>query len=389
MSPAALARDSDLSRLLDDGYDVAIQGNHLIVRHIPYVDPQREVAYGFLAYPVAVSGDRIVSQTDHRIWFGGAHPHTATGVPLPMANPEVRDIAEGVRATFMLSSKPTPEGYPDEYSKVTSYVRIISHEAMTLDPAVTATPGGAWTDLDDDSPFVYRDTASSRAGLQVVARCFTGQRVTIIGLGGTGSYILDQVAKTPVAGITLIDGDHFENHNAFRAPGAASLQDLRARPMKVTYYRDIYARMHTGITAHPTFLDEDNLILLDGSTFVFLASDDPLGKPLIIDWLEQHGIAFIDVGLGMEEVDGHLTGLLHVITSKPGHRDHVRGRIPTGAPGGDDYGRNIQIADLNALNAQLAVIRWKRHLGFYADLTGDGFSTYSVSTNELCNEDRG
>lgn len=91
--------------------------------------------------------------------------------------------------------------------------------------------------------------------------------------------------------------------------------------------------------------------------------------------------------MGVEEVDGHLTGLLRVTTSTPGHRDHVhhKDRIPQGQ-GGDDYGRNIQIADLNALNAQLAVIRWKRQLGFYAgDL--EGFSTYSIYTNEIANED--
>ena len=38
-------------------------------------------------------------------------------------------------------------------------------------------------------------------------------------------------------------------------------------------------------------------------------------------------------------------------------------------PGEDDYSSNIQVADLNALNAILAIIRWKRYLGFYATHT--------------------
>jgi tRNA A37 threonylcarbamoyladenosine dehydratase len=45
-------------------------------------------------------------------------------------------------------------------------------------------------------------------------------------MGGTGSYILDLVAKTAVMEIHLFDGDDFNQHNAFRAPGAASLEDL-------------------------------------------------------------------------------------------------------------------------------------------------------------------
>jgi hypothetical protein len=34
----------------------------------------------------------------------------------------------------------------------------------------------------------------------------------------------------------------------------------------------------------------------------------------------------------------------------------------------DDHGTNIQIAELNALNAVFAVIKWKKECGFYADL---------------------
>lgn len=389
MSSVPLALDPDLSRLLDDGYEVAIQGNHLIVRHIPYVSADRTVAYGFLAYPVSVSGDQIVSQTDHRIWFGGSHPHTAAGTALPMVTPEVREITDGLRADFMLSSKPASGAYADQYSKVIAYVRIVSHEALAIDPDVTATPGASWEVADEGSPFIYRDTATSRSGLAAVTKCFTGQHVAIVGLGGTGSYILDQVAKCPVESIELIDGDPFENHNAFRSPGAAPLETLREQPKKVEYYRQIYSKMHTGITAHAVFLDEENLNLLNGATFVFLASDDAASKPAIVEWLEARDVPFVDVGMGIEEVDGHLTGLLRVVASLPGQRHHVHDRIPIGAPGADDYGRDIQVADLNALNAMLAVIRWKRHLGFYADLAHEGFSTYSLCTNEISNEDRG
>ncbi|WP_318271316.1 ThiF family adenylyltransferase [Sphingobacterium cellulitidis] len=42
------------------------------------------------------------------------------------------------------------------------------------------------------------------------------QKIAIIGLGGTGAYILDMVAKTPVKEIHLFDGDSFDQHNAFR-----------------------------------------------------------------------------------------------------------------------------------------------------------------------------
>ncbi|WP_097275573.1 hypothetical protein [Streptomyces sp. TLI_55] len=106
-----------------------------------------------------------------------------------------------------------------------------------------------------------------------------------------------------------------------------------------------------------------------------------------MDWLEGNDVPFIDVGMGIEEIDGRLSGLLRVTTSLPGRREQARGRIPAPAPERDAYARNIQTADLNALNAILAVNRWKRFLGVYADATAEGFATYSLITNEIANED--
>ena len=53
----------------------------------------------------------------------------------------------------------------------------------------------------------------------------------------------------------------------------------------------------------------------------------------------------------------------------------------------NEYDVNIQIADLNALNATLAVIKWKKLMGFYQDLDGEHHSTYTVGGNMLRNED--
>ncbi len=57
----------------------------------------------------------------------------------------------------------------------------------------------------------------------------------------------------------------------------------------------------------------------------------------------------------------------------------------------DDHGpydTNIQIADLNALNAALAVIKWKKLCGFYLDLDQEHHSTYTLDGNAMDNEER-
>ena len=44
------------------------------------------------------------------------------------------------------------------------------------------------------------------------------------------------------------------------------------------------------------------------------------------------------------------------------------------------YRSNIQVADLNALNATLAVIRWKQYFGFYQDYFSFFQTTFTVGT---------
>ena len=58
-------------------------------------------------------------------------------------------------------------------------------------------------------------------------RRLAGDRIGIVGLGGTGSYILDYVSKTRVVEIHLFDGDGYQQHNAFRAPGATTRRNWR------------------------------------------------------------------------------------------------------------------------------------------------------------------
>ncbi len=78
-----------------------------------------------------------------------------------------------------------------------------------------------------------------------------GERVAIVGLGGTGSYILDFVAKTRVSEIHVFDHDTFFTHNAFRGPGAPSIEELNAAPLKVDRFVAMYSLMHRkGIVAH-------------------------------------------------------------------------------------------------------------------------------------------
>ena len=170
-----------------------------------------------------------------------------------------------------------------------------------LDPTVKPTPGAGWTEVPDDLPFVYPDTGTARAGLAEMNAQFRGHRIGIIGLGGTGSFILDHVSKTWVDAIELFDGDVFDNHNAYRALGAPDIEDLRTRLNKAEHFARVYSHLHTWITAHPVFITAENLELLGNCTFVFMAAADADEKPVILAWLRERGISAIEVGMGIRD----------------------------------------------------------------------------------------
>jgi hypothetical protein len=377
--------------LRDEGYDLEIRSACLLVKDVPYVDSRRAVRRGILVTKLVLAGDVTSRPDDHVAYFSGDHPCHTNGTEITQIKHQSRSysLAEGVPVQHSFSAKPRPEGYTDYYEKVKTYVAVIASPARKIDPTVTArTFPVVGPEEESDEPFNYLDTASSRAEIVSVTKKLALKKITIIGLGGTGSYILDLVAKTPVREIHLYDGDVFSQHNAFRSPGAPLIDDLRARQPKATYFKNLYSRMRRGIIDHVAYVDADNVEELRGMDFVFLCVDKASMKRVIVDKLEQFNIPFADVGMGVELDNDTLGGIVRLTASTEQKRDHFRGRVSVGdAADGDDYDTNIQITDLNAMNAALAVIKWKKHFGFYRDLKSEHHTLYSIDTNRLLNED--
>lgn len=388
MSRAPFDLSPDLKRLRDEGYFVQIRGGLLVMREVPYVDANRQVRTGSLISSLSLAGDVARPPDTHQAWFDGDFPCKADGTPIKAIEHSSGnfDLGHGLTAKHHFSSKPD-NGYPDYYVKMTTYAGVISGPAAVLKPDATPRTFRE-PEEEGDGVFNYIETASDRAGIGALTERLAAEAVAIIGLGGTGSYILDLVAKTPVRQIHLFDGDEFLQHNAFRAPGAPSLEELRQVPRKVEYLEGIYSKMHRGIVAHDAFLDAANLHLLDGTTFAFISMDAGEAKRLIVEKLEALDVPFVDVGMGLELVDGSLGGILRVTASTPEKRDQARRRIAFAGGGPEDvYATNIQVADLNALNAALAVIKWKKLRGFYRDAERELHCSYTTDGNQLENGD--
>lgn len=391
MSHPAFNLSPDLKRLREEGYFVQIIGGLLVMRDVPYVNASRQVHRGTLISTLNLAGDVAQKPKPHTIFFDGDYPCNANGTPIEQIRNSTQHfpLSGGLSAKHQFSSKPSDTGqYDDYFHKMTTYAATISGPAAVVDPA--ATPRALRKPEEGEQGiFNYTETASDRAGIGALTEKLAAEKIAIIGVGGTGSYVLDLVSKTPVREIRLIDGDEFLQHNAFRAPGAASVEELREAPKKVDYWKQTYSKMHRGIVAHSVQMDASNVHLLDGITFAFVCMDGGEAKRAVIQKLEAIGASFVDVGMGLEFVDGSLGGILRVTASTPTKRDHVhQGRISFVGGGADDiYSSNIQVADLNAMNGIMAVIKWKKLRGFYRDLEGEHHSTYTTDGNMLLNND--
>lgn len=387
MSSSPISRNPDLQRLADEGYEVEIVAGHLVIRNVPFVDKDRQVRRGSL---VSELNEASRTPTTHVIMFAGGIPCDKNGNSLEriINSKRQKPIAPDLIVDCTFSSKP-PEGYPDYYMKVVSYVGILQNEAQAIDEDASARTWRVSPNEDSNSPFEYVDSASSRAGITYASRKLRQDNVAIVGLGGTGSYVLDLIAKTPVGNIHLFDGDKYGQHNAFRSPGAPSLDHLKTIPFKVDHWAGIYSNMHRGIIPHAVTITAKNVNQLDGMDFVFVCADAGSDKAPIFAALEKAGIPFIDTGMGLDLVDETLHGMLTVTLSTPEKRDHVGNRVSMGGDGNENiYAKNIQVADLNMFSAALAVLRYKKYLTFYEDSRHEHFINYIIGGNTLISEDR-
>lgn len=391
MSVTLFDRNPDLGKLRDEGFDLGLSkgNNHLLVRGIPYVAEGPSVKTGVLIIPLNLSGDLLNPPLDHVVHFIGEQPRDARGNVLQgiVNNGSPQDFGEGLRSDRTFSARPSTP-FASYYDKVSTYVRHLEPHAQVLDPTVTARIYPPYPLEEHESIFKYADTASSRSGIGAQTARLMAERVAVVGLGGTGSYVLDFLAKCPIKEIHLFDSDMFSSHNAFRSPGAASLEELRQRPAKVRHHAEVYGKLRRGIVTHQYEVTGDNAEELDQMEFVFLCADGGKWKRSVVHHLVEKGIGFIDVGIDLDADTGAIGGALRVTTAARDKYDHLRSRLSYAEPTEEAaYRSAIQVVELNALNAALAVVKWKQLRGFYAMEEDYRSSSFVVTWNHINNVD--
>lgn len=365
-----MSHNPDIDRLVDKGLSISITDNYLVVRNVFYLNCKKELCHGALIS--VFTGTERFQMQDHQMYFCGSHPCLVDGNPIP-------GLGGGPCPSFMVDqlvversfshkkiTSGVMRGYLDWYEKVMEHVGIICTPAMDIF-GEEASPYRYSVFSDEKDPiFHLRDTLTSRALIGDLAKRFENEVVGIIGLGGTGSYILDLIVKTRVKEIRGFDVDLFYAHNAFRSPGKTLETELEEPKAKV--YQERYQNFRVGISLYKKNIVEDCEEDLKGCTFVFVSVDKGESRKVIFEILEKLKIPFIDVGMGLNRINDTIGGQIRTTYYSPENASNIINEnwAPLTDIPNHEYRKNIQIAELNALNACLAVIKYKKILGFYS-----------------------
>lgn len=362
------AHNEDIDRLLKKGYALSIDSNHLVIRDIPYLDNYGELNIGAIVSILNSIDQYKVGMVDHQIYFCGSHPHELSGEPirnLGGGSVQLKLTSDDLIVQRSFSNKPPSGKFEDWFDKIESYVTIISGPAMNkfdVHPYTFRVVAE-----NSNSVFKFRDTLTSRAEIGDLSAKLEEDTVAIIGLGGTGAYLLDFIVKTPVKEIRGFDLDWYHVHNAFRSPGKLMADELGKRKSEV--YKQRYEGFRHNINIYTKYITSDSEIDLEGVTFAFVCVDSGSSRAEIFELLLKLKIPFIDVGMGLDRDLGSISGTLRATSfSVESAQEIVNKRLAPLCDIPDDvYKNNIQISELNALNACLAIIKYKQLREFYVD----------------------
>ena len=366
--PELASRNVFIKDYEETGYLIDFIGGYLVFFGLPYLDQDGKLQHGDWASPVDLNGQVIDPPTNHQAWWRGSRPHDQQGRQLKLGGGAHKvTVSDDLITDFSFSYKLLDENgtiraYRSFDEKVQTYLDTITAPALAAYPLATPLRAIAIKAAAQGSPLRYPDTMSSRYHINDLSALLRGKRVAIIGLGGTGSYILDFLARTHLAQITLFDDDKVHVHTIFRFP--SFIPNAIGR-LKVEVLSQHYDQWHGGIDGIPERIRAENVERLKGFDFVFVSVDDGPARRLIIDWLSANGVPYVDCGMGLNRSAVGLSGFVRVTGGDRKAFDDNVGtvRLPVENAKEDEYRKHAQITELNALNATMAVIRFKQHFG--------------------------
>jgi molybdopterin/thiamine biosynthesis adenylyltransferase len=374
------------------GYQVDFVGGYFVIYGLPYLDQEGGLKYGDWASPLDLSGPVIDPPKEHQAWWRGGRPHDQSQRNLRLGGGSAQvTVAQDFVTDYSFSFKLHEDGQPRSYrsfeEKVETYLHAITAPAMAAYPDATPLRGIEIKAAAQGSPLRFPDTMSARYHMNDISSLLRGKKVAIIGLGGTGAYILDFIARTHLERIALFDNDKVHVHTIFRMPGFIP---RAIGGFKVDALAQQYGNWHTGLEPVPERITAENIERLRDFDFVFVSVDDGPARLHIVDWLSANNIPYVDCGVGLTRSLVGLSGFVRVTgVDRKAFEDNVKTcRLPVENAKDDEYHQQAQIPELNALNAAMAVVRFKQYFKLLDRIDEGSWYIFDTAMIEIDPESR-
>ena len=142
-------------------------------------------------------------------------------------------------------------------------------------------------------------------GLDNMRKMVYGQKVSIIGVGGLGSIIAEQLIHMGIRTVNLIDYDKVELTNLNRLIGV-SYQDAKKKRLKVECVREHLLRINpqAKVNAYPLNVCEPTLEpVIAESNWLFIATDNQASRYHVQSLAFKYYVPFISAGVGIHVKD--------------------------------------------------------------------------------------
>jgi molybdopterin/thiamine biosynthesis adenylyltransferase/proteasome lid subunit RPN8/RPN11 len=208
----------------------------------------------------------------------------------------------------------------------------------------------AFHDAVRDTGFLEYFDRQVRAFGPEVQAILKSLHIGVIGAGGTGSALVEQLVRLGVGEISVFDGDTFDDSNVNRVYGSSTKDKGR---LKVDIAKDSSDRISLGTVIHPVpthITSLDAALKLRDCDIVFGCTDKEAPRGLLVQLALRYLIPLIDMGVVIDSIDGEIRDVVgRVTTFFPGEAClFCRGRITADAiryEGMTSEEREIRIAE--------------------------------------------
>lgn len=183
---------------------------------------------------------------------------------------------------------------------------------------------------DGQSSFLARSVLA--LGLENLRRIVQGQTIALVGVGGLGSLVAENLVHSGFHDLHLIDPDVLEVSNLNRIAGAY-YEDARQQRLKVeVVQRHLQAiNPNARITAHPRNVgDEDLQPVLASADWIVVSTDNHTSRFQAQQAAARYYVPLLSVGANITVTEGRITDMSgEIITARIGDRLclHCLGRL--------------------------------------------------------------